>query len=417
MSCACVAQIPPAHGQKAALRDVELNIAHIEGVSLSEAMVDRILAAASLVIQKQDSPSDTACPVNLKRKAKLIALKEKDLPEAIDSYEAMAHLADLPGDVKVVKRIGWCGYFGVFLGCAGEGEGLMAVVPNDGALEDILWAHEFGHTTGLPHTAPPLPRRMMLDVVGADHRDVTSGECAKLTAKPLRVFGLKQKPDRRIFVLPTPLKPQPGAQAPLPPIRQFVRQLWIHGVPYDIASRYGADVVPELLAMLGNKEDRPYWSNAVQMVGLTGSKEQVPALIAFFQRGEPGQSESESRAKNAVLLALGFLQNRSPSPAARDFLLANTNPNRIYAPWMPKRIDEFQARSREIARTAAVGLAFSGEPAAGTRLAEIQVGIERGAFSLKSIEKEPHDMINELRKVHEIISKQGLGGYLRAGAK
>jgi hypothetical protein len=48
-------------------------------------------------------------------------------------------------------------------------------------------------------------------------------------------------------------------QAALPSIQEFVQPIYIHGVPYNMASRYDSKVTPELLRMLGNREVEQYW--------------------------------------------------------------------------------------------------------------------------------------------------------------
>jgi len=390
----------------------ELEIAHTDQLSPATSDVDRILGDAATTLQRRDSSNDVACPVALKRKGNLVPIPAKSHPGAVQTYDEMAKLRELPGDVKIVREITWCGEPGIFLGCGGPQKGLMAVVPMDDAASDgILWAHEIGHYKGIGHTDPPVEHRLMLPVIANDHREITDKECEKYAAAPLPVFGLKGKVDKKIFVQPSPAAA--AKPAPLRPIREFVRQYWVHGVPYSEALRYDAEVVPTMLEMLKDPKERPFRSNIVQMIGLVGSREHVNELISFFRRGEGRLPPSEARAKSAVLLAVGFLQNRSPSQAAQAFLVQNSNPNQVSTAWLGANVGEAQLRQREIARTAAAGIAFSGQPALGTWLAEIQVSIEQGAFTLNTGAGEPHEYVRQLRDIHESVNKRGLGPYLR----
>jgi hypothetical protein len=397
-----------AHATKPIDHDIE--VAFMDRLAPTDADIDRILADASALLHKKDSSDDLACPVGLKRKGALQPLAGKH-PGVVGSMEDMAKLRELGGDLKIVREITWCGRPGSFLGCAGAEKGLMAVVPMDNAVgAAILWAHEFGHYKGLAHSSAPPERRVMLPEIAHANVEVDDKECEKLAAVPLPVFGLQQKLDPRILVRPSPAR---AAAPPLRPIREFVRRYWVHGVPYAEALRYDREAVPELVGMLRNTEERPFWSNVVHMIGLLGDREHVDELISFFRRGEGRLTPGEARAKSAVLFAVGYLQNRNPSPAGQAFLAQNSNPNQVRAPWLGTNAGEVQQRQREIARTAAAGLAFSGRPAEGARLADVQMSIQRGAFTLDTGAGEPHEYVDELRGIHDTISKRGLGAYLR----
>lgn len=377
---------------------------------LSTSQVDRILLEASRLLRTRDTATDIECHVELRRKATLVPLAANQLPAAIQTRSDMESLANLPGDVKVVAQINWCGEPGIFIGCAAEYPGVMAVTPlDDDPSEGILWAHEYGHNRGLPHSPNGLPRRLMLPFIGADHREVTSQECGSIAAP--RMFGLKQDAKRELLFRPFP-GISPPATPNLPPITSLLRRHWVHGLPFAEVSAYGADGLPPALAMLETPADKPFWSNAVLAIGVLGNRENVRTLISFFQRGEGALSPSESRAKSAVPVAIGFIQSRSPSQDGQAFLLSNSNPNSVAVAWTPAGQHDKQIASRSIARMAAVGLAYSGTAVAAARLNDIQQSIERGAFSLNTGVGEPVGLVEELKGIRARVSASGLRNFM-----
>lgn len=401
---------PIGIAQQAGVRVAELQIAHAITMPMSASQVDRVLQEASRLLRIRDTATDIECHVEFRRKATLMPLPTNQLPAAIQSKADMESLANLPGDVKVVGQINWCGEPGIFIGCAADHPGVMAVTPlDDDASEGILWAHEYGHNRGLPHSPNGLPRRLMLPYIGPDHREVTSPECSSIAAP--RLFGLKHDAKREMLFRPFP-EIAPAAMPALPPIVSLLRRHWVHGLPFAEVSAYGANAVPAALAMLETLADRPFWSNAVLAVGVLGNSEHVRTLVAFFQRGEGALTPSESRAKSAVLVAVGFIQSRNPSQAAQAFLLSNSNPNAVTVAWTPAGQQDKQIASRSVARMAAVGLAYSGTAVAAARLNDIQQSIERGAFSLNTGVGEPVGLIEELRGIRSRVSASGLRNFM-----
>src|SRR5438445_12922083 len=80
-------------------------------------------------------------------------------------------------------------------------------------------------------------------------------------------------------------------------VKQFVSQTFIHGVPYELASKYDSKQVPELLAMLGNPQEEANWPNVVVVLGIIGDPQAVEPLIAFAAKGEGTLSHPQYIAK------------------------------------------------------------------------------------------------------------------------
>jgi hypothetical protein len=76
-------------------------------------------------------------------------------PDAIADETQLEKVHAEPADVKVVSSISFCKEKGTFIGCAWRRNGPKTVIVTQKVLfvRHILWAHEFGHTTGLQHRA------------------------------------------------------------------------------------------------------------------------------------------------------------------------------------------------------------------------------------------------------------------------
>ena len=64
--------------------------------------------------------------------------------------------------------------------------------------------------------------------------------------------------------------PQPqasGASAPMD-VRDFVRQVFIHGIPHEEARRYDASAVPVLLAMLRDPMEEDFLGERRRPLGI-----------------------------------------------------------------------------------------------------------------------------------------------------
>jgi hypothetical protein len=144
---------------------------HRDVPPLSETQVQEILANASKLLQKPDhadTPDDVKCNVTftLKGPIRTFASPDKiahgDL-DIIDLHRVDADV-DVHFRVKVVEGIGVCrGNFGRANGCAYPPQPRSIIVVHPQSHKDennqpvadypdhVLWAHEFGHLTGLGH--------------------------------------------------------------------------------------------------------------------------------------------------------------------------------------------------------------------------------------------------------------------------
>jgi hypothetical protein len=136
-----------------------LTVSRHRGVPLSEDDVDKILDDASKILQKN------SCDVTFKRNGSVRLFASRDTPKIITDEEDRDAVHQERADVKVVEKIKFCRPelgFQAFDGCSWPprmGRRSMIVVQNPAEpFPNIgrLWAHEFGHRTGLRHRSEPL---------------------------------------------------------------------------------------------------------------------------------------------------------------------------------------------------------------------------------------------------------------------
>jgi len=155
-----------------------LRVARFRTATLSNADADAILRAASNVLQTDDDGSDSgdvACPVQLTRQGNVTAFMAGD--GTIDSAAEFNVVVALPGHVKVVNQINWCSGIGFnIIGCAPTPGNSLVVVRFTANQEGILWAHEYGHTRGLPHNTGL--NAVMNATITTARTMVTSLECS-----------------------------------------------------------------------------------------------------------------------------------------------------------------------------------------------------------------------------------------------
>lgn len=141
---------------------------------LSNQRATQILKDGTEILQTNDGPGDVACKVRLVRDGNVTTFTSGD--GSIDSSAEFSTVLGLPGYVKVVRAINWCGGLipGV-IGCApvpGSSFAVVRFIPN---LEGILWIHEYGHTKGLNHRNDS--DAVMNGTISNTRVKVTSTEC------------------------------------------------------------------------------------------------------------------------------------------------------------------------------------------------------------------------------------------------
>jgi hypothetical protein len=208
-----------------------------------------------------------------------------------------------------------------------------------------------------------------------------------------------------------------GAETPVTEpatdIRTFVRQLFIHGIPYKEVMRYDDSAVSTLLYMLADPQEKQFWSNIVFVLGMLGNERAVAPLISFIERNPTEKLDySEYDAKVNAVFALGYLINKNANRDAMAYLEEGLDPstwsNRGITWSAPDEATELQ-RNRELSRAAIIALGLSGNRAGEQALRELARPAPTAAAS--AFREEMSRVISEALKANERIAKEGLARY------
>jgi hypothetical protein len=184
-------------------------------------------------------------------------------------------------------------------------------------------------------------------------------------------------------------------------IRDFVKQPFIHGVPYDDVMKYdAAATVPILIGLLKDPSYKAARAQIATTLGMLGSPDAVEPLIELAESGEGELSPTEYDAKTGALGALGLILNRQINARAFDYLkaMAIGSPLTINKlKWASPSEDSIEKRNVEIARTAIIALGFSGRK-------ETEVFLK----SLQKVSIVPTTLPLELKKSVDVTIKNAL---------
>lgn len=295
----------------------DLEVRRYTTTSLTATRSDQIMSDASDVIQTDSGANDIACNVELRRTGGVTAFSTGD--GSIDSAAEFSAVNSLPGNVKVVNQINWCGGIGAnIIGCAPVPGDSLVVVRFVESLEGILLLHEFGHNQGLSHRNGT--DNVMHPSIGASRVGVNDAECTAFRASPA-VSTVVGGP---VAMIPVG---EGGAALSEEDVLEIVQQHYVHGFPVEVGVQLGPDAVPVLIEILSDPEQMEWWPNAVAALGLTGAEGAFEILRAFLEEPVDGTLPlSHYRAKATVPLAMGYYVNRSGDDAALDYMIAAVDP-------------------------------------------------------------------------------------------
>lgn len=195
-------------------------------------------------------------------------------------------------------------------------------------------------------------------------------------------------------------------------VRDFVHQVFIEGVPYAEAAKYGSNDVPTLLAMLNDPQEKAHWSNIAATLGIIGDDRAVDPLINVLEGNGGMDSREDFATRSSALMSLGYLINKSKNEKALAYLKGHMTPEGWRASKMVTAgaLQAGQdARSQQLSTLAILGLALSGDPSAKEALQSLQQGMRAGDPS--AFAQQMDNTVTEALKAHEIIAKEGLQAY------
>lgn len=373
-----------------------LSVNRFEGTGLSEAEADRILGDASTVWRTSDGTADVACDTAICRDRAVATFDAGN--GIVDTRETLNEVFDQPGFVKVVDVLDFCGGANpTIVGCARGGEFVVErIFP---AIEGILWAHEYGHTRGLGHRCPT-NTEIMCPSLNALRRTIDRSECDAYGGEQISLPAVARFEEER-------------AETALP-IEEYVRQWFVHGVPFEEVVRlYDEGDVPPLVAMLRDPAEREHWVNVVVVLGMLGDERAVEPLVAFIE--EPARealAPAAAKARLAALTALGYLVHESGSEAALTYLQEGVEPQawaRRDVGWESRLLPTAAARNRQLSRYAILGLGLSGDPRAEETLRSLLEPAPTTAAEV--FRTRSRDAVVAALEANRMIAAEGLEAY------
>ncbi|TDI46679.1 MAG: hypothetical protein E2P02_04635 [Acidobacteria bacterium] len=367
-----------------------LEVSRHTSTNLTDERADEILADATRAAREDDGAGDVACEVVLRRDVPVTTFSQGS--GIVNSSADFATIIGLPGHVKVVNQINWCGAFSPnIIGCAPVGGASLAVVRFTANQEGILWLHEFGHNETLNHRNSPT-RAVMFPSIGVDHDILNATECTALR-QPIAV---------------TLTTDAGGSEVEAASVEEFVRRIYYHGLPFEAATRYDGLAVPTLVDMLSDERDEPYWANIVALLGIVGDDATVDTLESFIGADEEPVSPEWYRAASTAVVAFGYLANRAGSDRAIDYLAGGLSPDNWNdrVQWTSPFHETNADRNVELAQLSIIGLALSGRESGLAALRDLQAGPPDSEIMAAA-----GGLLAEAIEAHGEIGEKGLDGY------
>ena len=193
-------------------------------------------------------------------------------------------------------------------------------------------------------------------------------------------------------------------------LRRFVRQSFVHGVPFKEASRYGSDRdVEALISLLRDRAEEFYWPNIVTVLGMGRNPRATAALIAFIETDSGKLSRQEYAAKSSAVISLGYLAGRDAK--ALDYLLESVDPlvwsKRLS--WILPYGDNADSRNLQLTVNAIQGLGLSGNQHAAKQLLNLQ---QSPSLKIYQTDESLKEILSEALKTNEAIQKYGIESYM-----
>ncbi len=318
---------------------------------------------------------------------------------------------DMALNVRVVSMITWCAGAGgpdtAIVGCSDQPSGRfsISVLKRSASRNHLLWLHEYGHNCGLGHMDSP--GNVMNPVLDDGNTQLTADQCIALKNGPggsQRAVAAENegKDEKTQDDKDNDGNAGGGDGNDKMDITTFVGQDFIHGVPFDKASKYGAKDVPVLVDMLMTRKEEEAWPNIVATLSYIGDPQAVKPLIEFFERGEGKISTVEYTAKNGVLIHLGDLINKSKSEEGQQFLLRGIS---NAGEWVEKLnwTSPLEGNREILGSSALWGLALAGTDATKRKLQVIAAD--------RDIPAERKQTVLEALNIHDQVAANGIRAY------
>ncbi len=383
-----------------------LQISRHSTAQLTNNRADQILNRMGTILQIKDGAGDVACNVDFDRNG----VTSFNLGNGvINSASDFSAVNNQPGNVKVVRQINWCGSLSPnIIGCAPVPGTSLVVVRFTDNQEGLLWVHEFGHNKSLGHDNRE--NAVMRPIINVNNTYVNESECNSYKVQPSITAPSTQ------FIAATAASEENPQESQIMDIKEFVRQTFIHGVPYEEASKYSADDAKALNPMLADPAEEAHWANIVITMCIIGNETAVDAAISFIDKADEGTlSPAHYRAKTSAIMALGYAVNKTGNQQALNYLTENSRSTDVWSVKDMKWSSPFQAsvgeRNLELSTMAILGLALAGTEEAVKALQVLQDSTTSKAG--EEFQQLVSSIVSDAIKTNQEISETGLMEYYR----
>ena len=359
-----------------------LSIGRVASAPLPNAQADAILAGATRILRNRDSGSDVSANVVLQRQGDVRVIPG---PAVIESEEDYARIGASGVQVAIVEAVRFCTATkpGI-LGCSRIGGSFMALVRRS-SLEDIIWAHEFGHNCGLNHRGDS--SALMNPEAGPNRRSLIAGEA--------RSFERKNAGSGSAALAAAP--GERGAEAEPGGADDFLRRVYVHGIPYAHVAGFGPADAARFKAVLADPSRKAQWLNASVALGAIGTPEAVEGVRRFVRAGRGRLDHDAYQAKLGAVLGLGYGLRRSGSGSALEHLAGGCAVDswRQELRWTAPGGQSREETARSMTAASYSGLALSGAPEA----VELLTAALRKNAKDSPLHRCAQSALTELRKV------------------
>jgi hypothetical protein len=287
--------------------------------------------------------------------------------------------------VYVVVKINWCGVLtpGI-IGCANTPGVCMVVVRYNSSMEGQLWAHEFGHSKGLPHRDDA--GAVMHSIINYGGGDFNAAECQRM-----RSLGLIGKLKNDGTATPNEISMN---------LETYINSTFIHGLPIldviELNSRLSPEDLDSLVAVF-NTTSNPLQALNIATLWSVGNHEKYFDLIK--SKIDSPTDFDESYPTNCLqcdlLMSLGYLANSSEK--VLNYLIETAENNSL---------DKATGDNSNLLLAGSInGLALSGNPAAISHLRNIQDNLSKYTTD--------RSMVYEAVNIAEQIRQDGIESYYR----
>jgi hypothetical protein len=382
---------------------------HTSVPGISNQRVDEILAEGQSLLQTVDGRGDEPANVSFQRQGNVGTFSDGN--GVVDSEQAFNEIHEAAGNVKIVRSITWCGQVNAsIIGCARLGLDGMSIViePFTRDQEAVLWMHEYGHNRGLSHR--DVANALMRPFIAKSHTHLNSGEAEAFVNGPRGLAAADAKGEKEGDKHDARVEAAEGggADEPIGDVREFVRRMYLHGIPYEVASKLPRDAVPTLLELLNNPEEKDYWTNIVTTLGFIGDERAVKPLVEFVSENNGEIGPQEFRAKEGALIHLGDLINKTQNKQALAFLKQVAAGESLREARLAAAAADVQEDPVASFRTAAVlGLALSGSDEAAA--------VIENANRVAPANADNRAALSEAQRIYATVKEKGLAAYRSGG--